>query len=170
MNSCIFVSTNPNIVLITPKRILPLIVCLIFILSGCAGNSVRTKKMNTIIQTARSYTGTPYKYGGTTRAGIDCSALIYHAYRSVKVTLPRVSEDQAKKGSKVKLKDLQVGDLVFFATGKKKRKVTHAGIITAVRGKKDIRFIHSSSSLGVIESNLYSPYYIKRFLRARRIL
>ena len=120
--------------------------------------------------TARSYTGTPYKYGGTTRAGIDCSALIYHSYRSVNVGLPRTSADQSKKGTKVKLKELKVGDLVFFATGKKKRQVTHAGIVTSVRGKRDIRFIHSSSSLGVIESNLYSPYYIQRFLRARRIL
>ncbi len=152
------------------KRIFPLLLCISFVLVGCAGNVARTKKVNTVIQTARSYTGTPYKFGGTTKAGIDCSALIYHAYRSVKVTLPRVSEDQAKKGAKVKLKDLKVGDLVFFATGKRKRKVTHAGIITSVRGKKDIRFIHSSSSLGVVESNLYSPYYIQRFLRARRIL
>ena len=154
----------------SPKRSLALILFLTWLVSSCAGNLSRTRKVDLIVQTARSYTGTPYKYGGTTRAGIDCSALIYHAYRSANVGLPRTSEDQSKKGERVKLKELKAGDLVFFATGKKKRKVTHAGIITSVRGKKDVRFIHSSSSLGVIESNLYSPYYIQRFLRARRIL
>lgn len=155
---------------ISPKRNLVLLFVSVWLLSSCAGNLSRTRKIDLMVQTARSYTGTPYKYGGTTRAGIDCSALIYHAYRSIDVGLPRTSEDQSKRGSKVKIKELKVGDLVFFATGKKKRKVTHAGIVTAIRGKKDIRFIHSSSSLGVIESNLYSPYYIQRFLRARRIL
>ena len=114
-------------------------------------------------------TGTPYKFGGTTRAGIDCSALLYHSFNSVNIKLPRVSEDQSKRGVKVKRNDLNVGDMVFFATGKKKRQVTHAGIVTAVRGK-EVRFIHSSTSLGVTESNLSSAYYDKRFVRARRVL
>jgi cell wall-associated NlpC family hydrolase len=87
----------------------------------------------------------------------------------VSVTLPRVSRDQAKQGEKVALRDLVVGDMVFFATGKKKNQITHAGIVTAVNGKRSVRFIHASSSLGVTESNLYSPYYIKRFKRARRV-
>ncbi len=168
MNSRIFVRTNADVLIKLPK--VPILIFLLFIASGCAGNLARTQKVDLVVQTARSYTGTPYKFGGTTRVGLDCSALILHAYRSVDVEMPRVSEDQARSGVKVKLKALKPGDLVFFATGKRKRKVTHAGIVTAVRGKGDIRFIHSSTSLGVTESNLYSPYYIKRFLRARRIL
>lgn len=153
-----------------PKRSAVLLFCFSLLFVGCAGNTARTNKINTVIQTARTYTGTPYKFGGTTRVGIDCSALIYHSYRSVSVDMPRVSKDQAKRGDKVRLKELAVGDLLFFATGKKKREITHAGIVTAITGKKQVRFIHSSSSLGVIESNLYSPYYLQRFLRARRIL
>jgi len=143
----------------------------IFLLTSCAGGGkARMSKINMVVQTARSYTGVAYKYGGTTRSGIDCSALLYHSYRSIGITLPRVSRDQAKKGEKVGLKDLIVGDLVFFATGKKKNQITHAGIVTAVRGRKDVRFIHASTKLGVTESNLYSPYYIQRFKRARRVL
>ena len=122
-----------------------------------------------VLQTARSYTGTPYKYGGTTKVGIDCSALLYHSFRSVKINLPRTSEEQAKKGKRVRINELKVGDMVFFATGSKKREINHAGIVTAIRGKSEIRFIHASTSLGVTESNLYSPYYMERFRRGRRL-
>lgn len=67
------------------------------------------------------------------------------------------------------MNDLKVGDMLFFATGDKKRQINHAGIVTAIRGKKDVRFIHASSSLGVTESNLYSTYYQEKFRRARRV-
>lgn len=128
---------------------------------------VREQKINTIIKTARSYTGTPYKWGGTSRAGMDCSGLLCNAFRSVDYNLPRTSNEQSEVGKKVNKKDLQPGDLVFFATGKKKRKITHVGMVTQVKGGK-VRFIHSSSSLGVVESSLESNYYQKRFRTARR--
>ena len=168
MKKFIFVKSLFISVKYSPKLFALVLLLLVFVL-GCAGGMSRTNKVNTIIQTARSYTGTPYKFGGTTRAGIDCSALLYHSFNSVNIKLPRVSEDQSKRGVKVKRNDLNVGDMVFFATGKKKRQVTHAGIVTAVRGK-EVRFIHSSTSLGVTESNLSSAYYDKRFVRARRVL
>ncbi|HEY9117006.1 MAG TPA: C40 family peptidase [Roseivirga sp.] len=137
--------------------------------TGCSGHLSRSKKVDMVLQTARSYTGTPYKYGGTTKVGIDCSALLYHSFRSVKINLPRTSEEQAKKGKRVRINELKVGDMVFFATGSKKREINHAGIVTAIRGKSEIRFIHASTSLGVTESNLYSPYYMERFRKGRRL-
>ena len=150
---------------------LSVIFIIVLFISGCAGmDRARARKADIVVQTARSYTGTPYRYGGMNRSGMDCSALLYHSFKSIKVTLPRVSKDQAKKGEKVKLNDLKPGDMVFFATGKRKNEITHAGIVTVVRSKRDVRFIHASSKLGVTESNLYSPYYIKRFKRARRVL
>ena len=127
---------------------------IILLNSGCAvSNRAVVKKSNTVIQTARSYTGVPYKYGGTTRVGIDCSALLLHSFKSVKVKLPRVSADQAKVGEKVKIKDLKPGDMLFFATGKKKNAITHAGIVTSVKGKKQVMFIHASTSLGVMSNS-----------------
>jgi cell wall-associated NlpC family hydrolase len=141
----------------------------LLILSGCGGSKKsRTKKVNAIIQTARSYTGTPYKWGGTSRAGIDCSGLILRSFESASIQVPRTSDAQSKMGRKVSLNDLEEGDLIFFAMGKKRRKITHVGMVTDVRGRTDIRFIHASTKLGVMETNLKSDYYWKRIVQARR--
>ena len=68
------------------------------------------------------------------------------------------------------MNDLEPGDLVFFATGKSKNEITHVGLVTDVKAKDNIKFIHSSSSLGVVETNLYAEYYLKRFRGGRRVI
>ncbi len=149
-----------------------LLIFLIFSTS-CASHKkaqVREEKINKVIAEARTYIGTPYKYGGTSRVGMDCSGLLCNSFRTVDVSLPRTSHDQSNAGKEVKMKDLLPGDLVFFATGNKKRKITHVGMVTEVKARKDVKFIHASSSLGVIETNLYADYYQKRYRTARRII
>jgi len=148
------------------------LIFLVLLASGCASSrkSKIKDQISTIIKTARSYTGTPYLWGGTTRAGIDCSGLTGRAFQAVSITLPRTADVQAKQGEKVKKEELQPGDLLFFATGKKRRVVTHVGIVTEVKGSDNVKFIHASTSLGVMETNLYSEYFIKRFRGARRII
>ena len=124
------------------------------------------RAVRNIITTARNYTGTPYKYGGTTRNGMDCSGLVTVAFNSANFKLPRVSADMANVGREVKIKDLRPGDLVFFITGKED-KISHVGIVTDVRGKEDIVFIHAADS-GVKEDNLFTKYYQKTFVKATR--
>lgn len=144
---------------------------ILLVITGCASSKKsRTRQVDRVIKTARSFRGTPYKWGGTTRAGMDCSGLLINSFASIDYPIPRMSADQSKIGKKVKLKDIRRGDLVFFATGNKRRKITHVGLVTDVRGKEKVMFIHSSSSRGVIETNMYSTYYKKRFIMARRVL
>ena len=148
-------------------------VILILVMASCAASkkaSVRAGKVDRVISSARAYIGTPYKYGGTTRAGMDCSGLLLNSFKAIAITLPRSSEAQSKVGMEIRMRDLEPGDLVFFATGKKKRKITHVGLVTQVNGEGDVKFIHASSSLGVVETNIYADYYQKRFREARRVI
>lgn len=122
-----------------------------------------------VIEAARSFTGTPYRWGGTTRSGMDCSGLLMIAFQQAGVNLPRTSAEQSSIGRLVSLRELRPGDLVFFATkSKRSRKVTHAGLVTEIRGKQNVQFIHASTKLGVVESNIFSDYYRRAFVKARR--
>jgi probable lipoprotein NlpC len=131
-------------------------------------NSARynSRTVSNIVQKARSYTGAPYKYGGTTAAGFDCSGLVTVAFQSVNLALPRTSYDMAEIGRVVKIDAIEVGDLVFFVTNKNSNRISHVGIVTEVIGD-DIRFIHAADS-GVREDNLGSKYYKSTFAKAVR--
>lgn len=139
-----------------------------FLASCSASKKIRNQNVQQVVDTAKSYRGTPYRYGGTTRAGMDCSALVHLSFRSVGVTLPRTTEEQSKIGKSISKGKLEKGDIVFFATGNRRRKVTHAGIITDKK-RGSIQFIHSSTSLGVTEDDVFSNYWSGRLVRARRI-
>lgn len=123
-----------------------------------------------VVREARTYTGTPYRSGGNTREGIDCSGLIANVFSTVGLKMPRISWQQSEVGYEVEVDAIRPGDLLFFVPDKgKSGYVSHAAIVTEVRNyDSDIRFIHASSSRGVREDNLYSAYFKGRFVKALR--
>ena len=121
-----------------------------------------------LIETASKNLGTRYRSGGTTYSGFDCSGLIFNTFNQIDFTLPRSSNQQAKIGTKVQKSQAQKGDLIFFATNGRGT-INHVGMITEIIGD-EIKFIHSSTSLGVIVSSIKEAYYSKRFKQINRVL
>jgi cell wall-associated NlpC family hydrolase len=122
-----------------------------------------------IVEGARYYIGTPHRLGGMSRKGIDCSGLVQLSFQKAGVRVPRVTSQLAVTGKQVAVQEAQVGDLIFFSPPGK-NKVSHVGIVAAVNGAQDLVFIHTSSSRGVREDNLYSPYWRDNFVQLRRVL
>lgn len=122
-----------------------------------------------ILKDAEKYIGAPYKYGGNTSSGFDCSGYTVKVFTENNENLPRRSADQAQSGDAVQVKEVKPGDLVFFATAGGSN-VTHVGIVHDIGGDGEIKFIHASTSKGVIISSLNEKYWNKAFLFARRVL
>lgn len=110
--------------------------------------------------------GTPYKYGGQSFKGTDCSGMVKQIYKNVyNIQLQRNSAMMLEKNCKpIPLKELSEGDLLFFSAKGKNGKVNHVGIYL-----KKGTFVHASSSRGVIVSALDDTYYLKRFVTAGRV-
>ncbi|PMH44930.1 hydrolase [Vibrio sp. 10N.286.49.B3] len=155
-----------------------LIISSILMFSGCASPPPESKvKPKPPAYTAQSsldlklqlmteykkWHGTPYKFGGNSFKGVDCSAFIQSVFlNSQQLLLPRTTAQQSKIGTRVKHTDLKIGDLIFFKTSKSAR---HVGIYL---GNK--QFMHASSSKGVIISRIDNPYWASVFWQYRRIL
>ncbi|MDR3249425.1 MAG: C40 family peptidase [Treponema sp.] len=122
---------------------------------------------NKLLAAAASYQGTPYRYGGLDRNGLDCSGFIYMSFKdSLAVTVPRTTTALYGWAEKINTGDLQPGDLVFFITVG--RNISHAGLYLG-----DGRFIHSASEgpkTGVIYSQLDESYWQRTFAGAGRAL
>ncbi|MBI0060431.1 MULTISPECIES: C40 family peptidase [Gilliamella] len=142
----------------------------LFVLFGCSSSQgqVAVNKSDPVIlakidQHYKKWKKTPYRYGGTTLAGSDCSGLVMNFYKNrLSKTLPRSTVEQAKLGYKVTTP--KAGDLVFFKTGRS-RSGLHVGIYYA-----DGKFLHASTSKGVIFSNLKEDYWKKHYWMTRRVI
>ncbi len=116
-----------------------------------------------LIKVVEQWIGTPYKYGGSTKSGVDCSGLVWQVFNEAYgINLKRSSIELLTMVVLIKEDALLPGDLVFFKTSDKE--VNHVGIYLGER-----RFVHSSTSRGVIISGLDEPYYRKHYKGAGRI-
>lgn len=129
----------------------------------------RRTQADNIIDTALEFSGVRYKYGGTTKKGMDCSGLLYVAFGENNVKLPRVSYHMAEEGRRIDLRDVTKGDLLFFRTTKGAKRINHVGMVVTVE-RGEVKFIHSSTSRGVIVSSLREGYWNGAFVRATRVL
>lgn len=126
------------------------------------------KVIDNILTEAETYLGTPYRYGGTTRKGIDCSAFVLSVFgAATSLNLPRVAASQAQEGESIDKTELQKGDLVFFSHG---RRISHVGIVESISEDGDIKFIHAATSKGVMVSSLSDSYWGPKFRFAKRVI
>jgi cell wall-associated NlpC family hydrolase len=106
----------------------------------------------------------PYRWGGETLRGLDCSAFVRKVFAYLDLALPRSAREQYLEGVQVDRADLSIGDLVFFRTYA--RYPSHVGIYLG-----DNRFIHASARDRKVKiDNLGTPYYVKRYIGAKRLL
>lgn len=140
------------------------LVLLASIFTGCAASRVAQNPVQSRLQESyNQWKGTPYRIGGMTQSGVDCSAFVLIVMRDqFDVKLPRTTEEQLRFGKRVRMNRMRVGDLVFFRTG---RKTLHVGIMV-----DNLQFMHASTSQGVMVSSLREDYWRRRFLRGNRVM
>jgi LysM repeat protein len=115
-----------------------------------------------LVRVVKTFLGVPYKLGGSTLKGIDCSALVKKVYEIFNIQLPRTAREQFTAGKRVAMDQLEEGDLVFF---RRRGNSAHVGIYVG-----DNQFVHASSySREVRVDYLNTPYYSQRFLRGVRV-
>ena len=128
-----------------------------------AGNADASIKER-LLRVAQRMLAVPYRFGGTTLWGLDCSGFVQKTFSFLNLDLPRSAREQFREGTKVAKSDLSPGDLVFFRTYAKYP--SHVGIYLG-----DNRFVHASSrEKKVTVESLDTPYYVKRYIGAKRLL
>ena len=157
-------------------RLILISVLALVLFSSCGSSKPRVvttvkeqEKIKPVIRTKKDFKGTPYKFGGTTKRGMDCSGLVYTSFKTEELELPRTSRAMSLQGTRLKLDEVNEGDLLFFETNKNRKVINHVGLVVGFNDE-DILFIHSTSSRGVIVSNFSKAYWQNAFVMARRVL
>ena len=153
------------------KKLLLLALIPIF-LASCGSSKTASNsnsKSQSIVEYAKSFNGTRYKFGGTSKKGMDCSGLVYVSYKKENIIMPRISRDMAKKGKRISLDKTEKGDLLFFKTNKNRNVINHVGLVVDIN-RDGILFIHSTSTKGVIISSLKERYWKNAFVEVRKVI
>jgi|TARA_B110000093_G_C12951993_1_gene403070 lipoprotein Spr len=129
--------------------------------------SINKSSINSVIESAKTFMGAPHVMGGLSKTGIDCSGLIYQAFKLNDITtIPRIAQEQARYGTIISdMRDLRKGDLVFFTkTYSTSKFITHVGIYLG-----QYEFLHTSSSRGVSIASITSNYWKGKFAYGTRL-
>lgn len=126
--------------------------------------------IESLVTFATKHLHIPYRSGGSSKKGFDCSGFVRYCFNKWDISLPHSSEAQSEKGEVISLTDARKGDLIFFkGQSSKDSRIGHVGIITeAAPGY--VRFIHSAFNGGVRYDLLSADYYQKRFVAIRRMI
>jgi len=129
---------------------------------GASGGGSRPSA-GRVEEVATAWLGTPYRYGGTDERGIDCSALVQNVMGDLGARVPRTTRAQQAVGREIPLHGVRPGDLLFFRL--ESTRINHVGLALGPD-----RFIHASSSRGVVVDRLMDDYFGRRLVEARRVL
>jgi murein DD-endopeptidase / murein LD-carboxypeptidase len=121
-----------------------------------------------VVNKGMQFQGVPYRTGGTTTSGMDCSGFVIASFADYDVKLPRTSAEMSKTGTEIEPYQAQKGDLIFFRTNGS-RVINHVGIVADVLND-GLKFIHSSTSKGVIISTTSEGYYKTAFAKINRVI
>lgn len=125
--------------------------------------NISIKTAHPVIEIAEKLKGKPYRYGGVTPKGFDCSGLVHYAYGKAGLSIPRTTRDQYRASLRLPIENARPGDLLFFKINS--RKLSHVGLYTG-----NGRFIHASTTKKrVAEASLDDPYWRKRLIGAGRV-
>jgi cell wall-associated NlpC family hydrolase len=152
------------------SRVFIVLLAATVLLVACGGTvysrsrSVDTSSIvSSLMAQHKLWKGVPYRSGGQSKRGVDCSGFVQLTFRDrFHIDIPRSTKGQARYGLKVRRSHLRAGDLVFFRTGIRQR---HVGIYI-----EDGKFLHASTSRGVMLSNLSDDYWEDHYWQARRVM
>ena len=126
-------------------------------------------KADAIISYAKTFLGVPYRYGGSTPSGFDCSGFINYIFGNFGFSLVRSSFGLADLGETIALSNIQPGDLLFFkGSNINSSSVGHVALVVEV-APNTLKFIHSANGGVRIENFVTSKYYIQRYIKAKRL-
>ena len=139
--------------------------------SSSSGNVAITEEkelISSVIDYAHTLEGTPYKWGGTTPAGFDCSGFVQHVYAHYGIKIPRMPADMAAMSTKIDIKDVKPGDLVYFkGSNINSSKIGHVALVISSTGG-DFKMIHATSKGVLVNSFSQYDYWKTRYLFATR--
>lgn len=128
-----------------------------------------SEQVDQILNFAKKFLGTPYRYAGSTPSGFDCSGFVNYVFGHFGFSLSRSSYSMAEFGRTVKLSELRPGDLMFFkGSNVNSTQIGHVGIVYEVAPGM-IKFIHSANTGVRIDNFIGSKYYVPRFVKAKRL-